>query len=360
MPSRRPAARLAHLALRAAAWSILAAWLLGLALSDRFTWSQFLAWIPSPIALAAAAALVALAVPLAPRRDRAPHRARFLLPAALLTALLYMLLVQWRYPTFPITHAPAHLRVIHWNASMNIREGWHSTILDHHPDLLLINPASYQPWDDIRAAFDGHTILHFHGFAVFSRLPVARYAYLPLGITPGAGLDLREPDALRRHVDTGRALILELDTAGSPLGAPLVVWWLDLPSDISLHRRRVTAQASETLARFTGPWFVRHPDGSYARVSHSSHAPPPDLVIGDLNIPRGSFSLASLTQGLTNAHTLAGAGPAFSYPRELPLWHLDQAFVHPRLAVTDYRVFDPGQGTHRAQSLDLRAAAPTR
>jgi endonuclease/exonuclease/phosphatase family metal-dependent hydrolase len=116
----------------------------------------------------------------------------------------------------------------------------------------------------------------------------------------------------------------------------------------------VTARAAAVISGWRGRVATRDP-GTGTFWAAEGGFPPPDLIVGDFNIPRGSASLRNLTADFVNAYSQGGFGPSGTWPRRWPLVHIDQAFVGSSLRAARYRVIDPGAGGHRMQIIDLRA-----
>lgn len=345
---------------------LLGAWAFGRVVTDRWVWSQYLFWIPSLLVLPAGAAALAAAMGLraGSRRivgrpwagSRLERRWVCVSAGALAAAAAWVVTVEYRWLSPSPAASTSPFRVLHWNATDRIGDTWDLSLSDQKPDLLVINPASNQPWDRLleRCPHIGQPLWRF-GFTVLSRYRTLRTGYTSLGIEPGLGIDPREPEHMVRRSDHGRAMFLELDTRAA-LGRTLIVWCLDLPSDVSLSRRQVTEQAARAIADFPGPVDVLGDDGVYVRETPRVKGfPPPDLILGDMNIPRGSLSLTRLTGGCSAVFDQAGRGPFGTWPYARPLFHLDQMFIAPWLRAEDYRVIDLGGGTHRAQRADLSA-----
>lgn len=75
-----------------------------------------------------------------------------------------------------------------------------------------------------------------------------------------------------------------------------------------------------------------------------------DMVIGDFNTARGGASLRAFAPQMREAFAVAGVGYGASFPRELPLWHIDQMLVGPRMEVVRYEVINTGYGKHCMQT----------
>ena len=348
--------------------ALFTAWAFGRIVTDRWAWSQYLFWIPSIFCIPASAAALPLAVALRAwaRRLRigtfAPGPREKKLAALGLAAVALaaggVAIFEYRWLSPRPEPALRTFRAMHWNASDRLGTEWDLRIADQEPDLLVINPGSYQPWDRLleRTPHLGAPIWG-PSFFILTRHRALRTGSTMLSIDPGAGIDPRDPEHLVRRTDHGRAMFLELDTRAL-LGRTLIVWCLDLPSDISLPRRRVTEQAAEAIAAFHGPVRVLGEDGVYAEQTPQARGfPPPDLILGDMNIPRGSLSLTRLAGNCTPAFDQAGSGPSATWPYENPVYHLDQMFIAPWLRAVDYRAVDLAGGTHRAQRADLAPRA---
>ena len=131
---------------------------------------------------------------------------------------------------------------------------------------------------------------------------------------------------------------------------------MDVPSDNAICRVAMTLLAAGAIHAWTGPMSVRT-GGNITQEMADAGFPEPDVIVGDFNIPRGSWSLRLLTGSMHNAWSDAGTGggvgPLGSWPRRWPIYHLDQAFLGRDLRSTSYRLVDPGQGRHRVQILGI-------
>lgn len=341
----------------------LAAWACGRVLSDRWLWSQYLLWIPSVMIVPGAVVAAAMGILLARLARRGGVvRSGFFRPLVAITLLAggvacwTTLYTDLRLLSRPVEAPPPdqRLRVVHWNCSDDFGVRWTQDILDLHPDLVVINPASYQPWGPIIEGMGpGATVMFLHGFTIISKPTVTLMGETSLHVEPGEGIDPRQKSGMTSRVDPGRAVWLQLDTRGR-FGRSFTVWLLDLPSDVSLPRRLVTDEAARAIAESDShPRVPRGQSGFEPAGGVGRGFPPPDLVIGDMNIPRGSASLERLTGGLANAYDQAGHGFVATWPYRSPLWHLDQAFIGTAFRATAYAALDLGGGTHRGQLVDV-------
>jgi endonuclease/exonuclease/phosphatase family metal-dependent hydrolase len=87
-------------------------------------------------------------------------------------------------------------------------------------------------------------------------------------------------------------------------------------------------------------------------------APPPDIVVGDFNMTRGSASVRTLFPGLTHAFDQAGRGYGATFRRGFPLYHLDHTLLADTVQATDYALVDLGIGRHLAQVVELAPVTP--
>ncbi len=215
---------------------------------------------------------------------------------------------------------PGILRLVHWNASWpDSNRGLRPSneLLALEPDVVFFsNP--YRFFNDGREETwreHGYEVVIPGIFAVASRVPVIETRTIFVGR------------------DMGAAYVV-LD-ASATLGRTLRVLVVDLPSDPRLSRMSVVSTFRQAM--------VERGAGDV------------DLVIGDCNITRGSASLAVLAPGMRDAWDEAGRGWGASWPRGLPLFHLDHAFLAPWLMASGYRLVDLRGGDHLAQEVWIEA-----
>lgn len=300
--------------------AIAVAWAAGRLLSDRWAWSQWLLWVPTPALLAAAA--VCFAAALRPALRPGTRRRRLAVRGgACLAALAYFGAVEHR---FGRGGEPAGLRVVHWNA-----EG------AGHADYGAQNEALLGLGADL--------------YLVSAPGPAeAAFATLRAGLGPGAHTAVIGPFVVFTRleiVEAGALVFAEgvqaafFRVAAAGLAArPVVIHAVDLPSD----PRRGRFEVARDLRR----------------LLDAAGAPEPDLVVGDFNMTRGGRALRAAYPGLEHAWDQAGGGCGATFPRAFPLYHLDHALLAPTLRAADYRLVDPGTSRHRLQVVDLVAGAP--
>jgi endonuclease/exonuclease/phosphatase family metal-dependent hydrolase len=304
-------------------WLSLLAWLLGRVLTDRLAWSQFLWWIPTPAALIVAMLGLLLAFRTAKTRTR--RRRMFLWAACTLVLIMHFTLFEHRLlRAAPRVPPGIALTIAHWNMTLgnNAPAGDFAPQIEQlDADVLMLT----SPPGEVRtmlveraAASEGREhVLNAWPMLLHSRLPIMRVSVLVA-------------------TDLMYVTLVELD-ATERLGRPIVLYLVDLPSN---PRRPRMAIARE----------VR-------RLLDETSAAPPDLVIGDFNMTRGSASVATLFPNLIHAFNATGHGYGATFPRRLPLYHIDHVLVNENagLRAMRYAIIDGGATRHRAQKAWIRS-----
>ncbi len=325
--------------------------------SDRFHWSQYLAWIPTlPACVVATLCLSFSWLLTRPRwRGRWIRRAGWILVAA---SVLYSTLVEWAGGTAP-PGAPREqrLRLVYWNFNASGDEGWESPAINQDPDFVIVRAGAHTPPNDLRERMGEHASFCWNdGFMVCSRLPIKSWGAGALNVEQGLGIDPRQANLVRSGRDPGHAMWLLLD-AHSRLGKDVVIWLVDLPSDLSLSRTRAMQEAAVALAAGPAQWWIDNGAGDWTPAPAGALSPDafrtPDLIVGDFNTPHGSYSLRAITRGYTSAYQQAGLGYAATFPRAFPLWKLDQAYLAPWLQAVAHDTIDTGRGSHRMLLVDI-------
>ena len=331
------------------AWVVVAAWVLGRVVNDRWTWSQFLFWIPTLAAIVSACALTMVAVILRsvapPRKQRRSRTLRFGTLAILLALLgvtTYFTVIECRvFASTPDATLQRDVRVLFWNPSSWVRQGIVEALMPFAPDVAIIaNAPAGVRWRRLIEADHAERNVVFVGrFHVVSCWPVVRRGGTTLGLAGRVPHPRRhKPDMPKFAQDPGWAVFIEFDT---PRG-PLVVWVIDLPSDVTMSRRDIARDARAAIEAW------RDEDGR--------GFPPPDVIVGDFNMTRGSHSLRALVGDpklVRDAYVQAGRGYAATWPRIGPILHIDHAFTAVPWRAIRYTVANPGTGTHRMVVVDL-------
>lgn len=306
--------------LQGLAATALGTWLLGRILSDRYGWSQFLLWIPTPLTIIAAGfGLIGL---LAAAERSSRRRAGMITWFAMIAAVAaYFGMFEHR-----LLHAPpdtdAGLRIVHWSMGHGKADRMHDhtqALLELDGDITIANEGGelfyYRPPQEWKPP--GAQLIQSWPFWVLSKMPI-------LALQPLAAVD-------------GMAVSRLVVDATAKFGRPIVIWMVNLPSDPKLPRMAMARRLGQLL--------------------RNSGAPLPDIVIGDLNITRGSAALQELFPGYHHAYDEAGHGYGASYHRRFPLYHIDHVLLHDGVQATRYDLIDPGMGRHRVQVVELGRAA---
>lgn len=351
---------------------MVAAWIASRMLTDRVWWMQYPWWVPTLAWLALAVLLLgawwgvdALHAWHRRRRDGTAlkearrRRARCVLAGLILLMLVHASFVEWRLYRWvaPVRAVEADVRIANWNPAVPV-ETLHGPIMELDADVIaIVNQPGSNDVDDLAASLgEDWQVIRLSRLSVISRLPIKRWGFTDLGLE-GRVMNswrFRELDIrMTEQYDEGRALFVEVGV-GDEL---LVLWVVDLPSDVTLPRRQVMVDAADVLSTYEGR--VRRFEGGEAVVERIEGGfPEPDVIVGDFNTIRGSWSLRGLVGDRTNAFDAAGRGWGATFPRTLPLAQIDQMFVGDGWRTTRYLIFDPGSGHHRAQVGDLVITGP--
>ena len=365
---------------------ILGLWITGRVLTDEHHWSQYVYWLP-PIVMVGVAWLMLIASTIFAffARRLGGLVLRPILLVLSIGCTLHLVFGVWhahRFLTTSSTKSPGSIRVLHWNhggKSIDPEE-WGARIRELDTDIVLFaNPewgeerqalldqfTYYAPDERVRwvnysyrvnanpAHFrvEGHTV-------IASRFPMTRTGKVQFG-------DYQRNQVMNQSGSgSGWVMFAEFDLDPEQSNdKPLVVWFVDLPSDPAAWKMDEMRDARTAIDNWKGNgWNMgRHVWEQYQ--SENASFPNPDLVIGDFNTPRGSASLDLIAPGYTDAFTQAGFGRARSFhiktgtgfQRVLdPLidLHIDLALLAPHHRVRGYTLLDPGELNHSPQVVDF-------
>lgn len=340
-PDRAPRVRRRFLArtrttlaiLLATTWLLLAGgWLIGRVATDTILLTQYLFWLPTPIVAGVGVVLCLLAWAWRPPGRIARLGVRTGTVAVALM-VVFLLVVETRLGRGggAIGQSPppaGSVRVLSWNVGGDPLADPLPEVASWHPDLAILANLSWKYRPERPAALAGSPLEaaawhHLGRFLILTPHPITRTGIIDLGLEAS-----RRGDGL---IDPGQAVFIEVTIDGSAR----VVWIIDLPSDPSRHRGVMTRSAR-------------------ARIDAADPAfPAPDLIVGDFNTPRGSGSLRRIVGEADSAFERAGSGWSATWPREFPLWHIDQVFVDKTVGVRAHRVVDLGPGTHLGVFVDV-------
>jgi len=301
-------------------------WGTGRVLTDTVPSLQQLHWIPTVAALTVTVLAIGFLLIAAPGAALRRWRNALCIVAGLQGV---MLLQDWK-PLAQAVAAPAvadaaaPIRIAHVNANWPgaesierarayarcTRDAWGESGADV---LFISETGSMLSMEAQGALLTADCSVFFVGrFGVVSRIPVVRATPL---------------------MDDGKIAASWVEFGSWRGNEAFAVLLVDLPSNPSLSRRDVLARMSASLR---------------GRVTAE-----PDLVVGDLNVARGSGSVASVWPRHREAFAEQGRGWGATYPRHLPLWHIDLMLIGQRVRLLDYSVRDSGAGKHSMQCAAL-------
>ena len=283
------------------------AWAAGCLLNDRWSWSQWLWWIPAPVALASALCGLVSARLLAPGTLR-----RGATLVAVAASVIAAGATMRSFSFVSHAHGPDALHLVCWNArwpgeqaraSAQALAPWAGRVMIISNPGRMAEHASIWTRAGEEVAFAG-TFMLTGPVTVIEARPVVQG-------------------------DDGFATLFRFS---APTTGETSVLAIDLPSNPFRSRHAA-------LARFA------------AQVRASVDLRTVDLIVGDFNCTRGSASVHDAFLGFTDAWSVAGQGWGASWPREQPLLHIDLALVGQGLHVDRCELHDPAVGHHRLNTL---------
>ncbi|MFZ4574191.1 MAG: endonuclease/exonuclease/phosphatase family protein [Phycisphaerales bacterium] len=357
---------------------VVLSWCTGRLLTDRTVLTQYLFWPPalayglvSVLLLSFSWLLALMGQPYLPtsfapdadkpvefmRLPRAARGTRRAVGLACTAMIVHAVVVEARGVRWlhPPTAPNTQLRLVFWNAATAFMDDYADKIATVNPSIVCIaNPAAYCKWEVIREAVGGDKsdAQRYGRLACFGPWPILRWGGTSLEIQ---GAKTRYFDG-KPSIDRGQAMFVEFD-ATETFGRPIVVWVIDIPSDIALSRQTMLKQAAAAINGFSGPVMIRGKSGLDQEVDSPKGFPAPDIIAGDFNTPRGSASLSHVSGTLVHAYDQAGYGPEPTWHREYPLVAIDHVFTGGPVRAAGYSSVDVGAGKHRMQIVDLASVA---
>jgi hypothetical protein len=352
-----------------------ALWLIGRVINDSVFVVQYVSWVPSVIYITFGVLCIAfswlfalMAQPHLPasfapdeespremmRFPRVGQRTRLIAGCTLLVASLSSFVFEYHmHRALRRAQGGASIRIAFWNAATDFIDDYADRFVSTQATLFaLANPAAYCEWEKLRtAAGPNSDARRFGRLAVVSPWKITKWGGTSLDITGAKERRFGE----QSFFDRGVAMFAELD-AVEQFGRPIVVWVIDLPSDIEIPRKRMLSEARAALDTFTGPTLTTGKNGLDERIDAPPGFPEPDIIMGDFNTPRGSRSLQLLAGDLDHIYDRAGHGLMFTWDRERPMIAIDHIFVNQSIRVESYESRDMGRGRHFAQIADLSRA----
>ena len=290
--------------------SIVELWVLGEFLSDRWGWSQWIAWIPTLALLIVVICATSVAIVSKSKLQS------ILLSVIACSLFIWFSTVENRL--FTTNNKTGDLRIVSWTMSHSKK----SSSFESAQELIRL---------------DGDLTLLSHGWFVRGE-PIIK-EWLGSGgrkVTSGPFTLLTKQKVLNVQAliasDGIFISMFEIDTTPT-LGRPIVLWGVDLPSSFRDTKMEIAKRAR--------------------RLLDTQQALPPDIVIGDFNMTRNSASIKSLFPTLHDACDQGGVGWLDSYPMSFPLYHIDHVLLADSLRAPSYTLTNPRIGRHRVQITEL-------
>ncbi|MGV6815323.1 MAG: hypothetical protein ACWA5W_10010 [Phycisphaerales bacterium] len=369
---------------------ILGLWITGRILTDQYQWSQYLWWLPPIWVLGLAWMALGLSAFFAIFSRRLGGV--FLRPLLLVSCLActgFLIVGIWHLQraVLPTDRASDSIRILHWNhaGSPIDEEGWAKRVFELDADIVMVSNAEwgtkrqalldqfapFAPLDQerwVNYSFRVHgDPAHFRidGNAfIASRFPMTRTGMVSIN------MPVNKEHPIREQSGRGWVMFVEFDLSQTdPDAEPMIVWFVDLPSDPTAWRQETMTNARRAIEQWIGRSWVmgKH---VWESVETDDIFPEPDLIIGDFNTLRGSDSLKALAPGMTDAFSAVGFGRGRSWipkinnrflrqPFKLADWHIDLSLVGDDWKPLGYRLEDGsrwGSTEHRMQILDLSPA----
>ena len=288
-------------------------WIIGAILSDRWSWSQWLSWIPTPIVILVFT-LVALLFFFTHKRKLS----MLYFGCAVITTIWFC---SFEHQLFSSKNGKGTVSILGWTMSHpkdKVAEESANLIVQMNSDITLLTHGWRVRGEPAIREWLGtsrHRVVNSQ-FTLFTK-------FAPVKIQTLIATD-------GKYVSS-----FVLDTT-SVLGDVLVLWAVDLPSSLTIskmdtaHRIRRLLQSVDTMQ--------------------------PDIVIGDFNMTRNSIASKTIFPNLQNAASSTGTGILASFPVEFPLFHIDHILFGSRLTMLNYTLINPHIGRHRIQVADFDAS----
>ncbi len=308
--------RLLPVALLLVCLTVLVGWLVG----DITPIFQWLSWVPA-VAMIPITLLACLLSARGSRRGGVPLR--------LASWALFFFMLAWAcgvdYGFLRSSEERVDdLVLVNWNATISPGEDSFEDALAHSNEALRL-----------LAALESEVLVIFNGSYLRRGSEWKSFESTFSHVTRSAGamiLSAHEILEARPLLASNGTLVIKIRLRHQ--GEEMIIWGFDLPSSPSLSRRILF----DSLQRKLG----------------SLDQPPPDLLVGDFNVPRSSRSFHEAFPDFRNAFSEAGSGWSGTWPAFLPLWDLDQVLAGPGLSVIRYEVVASPVGMHRIQRVVLR------
>ena len=293
---------------------VIASWFVG----DTSLWWQMISWVPAIALVPVLGGVLFLAIAVGGWFGS-------VLRTCLLLGLLFM--VSW---VCGVDYGLLRARqpqetdgtLVHWNAGslwgIKSTAGVVGDMIALNPDLLVVTNPGSKLWTKSTREYQQSWkyVARNHGALVMSRFPIreCRIVLAAKGV-------LVVKIVAQVHEDW------------------LTIWAVDCPSEPGLVRSDLFKDLRRRLDLL--------------------ELDPPDIVLGDFNVPRNSLSLHQAFPQMKNAFDEVGGGWQATWPSGFPLWQLDQVLLGPDIEGVRYQIFPSSHGAHRIQQAIIRPLGST-
>jgi len=290
--------------------ALLLLWCIGILVSDQWTWSQWLAWIPTPL-------VILLLVISSGVYQVVKNKT-----SAVALGLLAIALLAWfcfgENHLFRNTGTVGKIKIVGWTMSHSkktVAKESAEIIVGLRGDITLLTHGWY-----VRGEPNIQEWLGDQGYTVVNSQFTLLTKYTPLDVQTLIAAD-------------GMYLSsFVLDTT-QDIGDVLVVWAIDLPSSVSQSKMDIAIRVRQLL--------------------DSVSSTPPDLVIGDFNMTRNSAAIVHMFPTLHDVAETAGSGLLASFPAPFPLYLIDHVLMNSQYRATSYELINPHLGRHQIQVTEI-------
>ena len=289
-------------------------WIGGILLSDRWMWSQWVAWIPTPLLM-----FLLLFSSVLFFISNKKFVGIFLL---LLTITVSSWFCFVEHRMLGKSHQTGDVTIVGWTMSHSkkaVAEESAQKVVDLHGDITLLTHGWY-----VRGHASIHDWLKHGGYKVTD----SQFTLLTMF----------EPLFVQTIIASDGIYISSfiLDTT-EVLGDVLVVWGIDLPSSIWDSKMDVAYRVQRLLQT----------------IEHT----PPDIVIGDFNMTSNSVAIKTMFPTLRDVSRSVGVGLLASFPMNFPMYHIDHTLMSARFSAVKYELVNPHIGRHQIQIVEIKAHA---
>ena len=290
---------------------ITASWFFGIVVTDRWMWSQWLAWIPTQVVMLLL--VISLIVVIIAKAKKLG-----IIITLVLSSVTYWFIFE-ENKFFSKATAGSGLRIVGWTMSHSKKR---------------VSKESAEKVISLK----GDITLLTHGWYVRGESSIREWmgaGNRPVSNGPFTILTtLQVVEVQTLIASDGIYISMFIIDTSETLGKPLVLWAIDLPSELDISRIKTATKVQRLLATL--------------------NTPTPDVVIGDFNMTRGSYSIEKMFPELSDASDEGGFGLLASFPMEYPLYHIDHTLIREDLYCSAFSFINPQIGRHRVQIVELR------